>query len=175
MMTFAERLKELCDRDGLNQSDLARIIGVSRSTINKYVLGKREPDFSTTTRLSEMFGVSTDYLIGTSDNPYPATSADPTDAELLAATQGKLKNFDILPDHVQALNTLLGEYGYYIRRVEGEADYNVFTRDSMFSVPEDVLDGIAATSAKAIKEKIDYLDMENKVRLLEELKKKHTL
>lgn len=175
MNEFAERVCDIRKKNGVSQYKLAKDLGLCRSTVSKWESGDRMPSFEVMVKIAEYFGVSTDYFYGITDEPAIQAFADPADAELLAATQGKLKNFDTLPDHVQALNTLLGEYGYYIRRVEGEADYNVFTRDSMFPVPEDVLDGIAATSAKAIKEKIDYLDMENKVRLLEELKKKHTL
>lgn len=175
MSTFAERLKELCLRDGLNQSDLARIMQLSRSTINKYVLGRREPDFDTVSKMSEIFNVSAGYLIGSSDNPTIQTVADPEDADLLAAAQGKLKDYAELPKNIQALNILLAEHGYCIRRIDGEQDYNVFTREGMFTVDEGVLNDLAAKSSQSIREKIDYLDMENKVRLLEEFKKKNRL
>ena len=67
-MTFAARLKQLREESNLNQSDLARIIGVSRSAIAMYERGEREPDFETEEALADFFNVPIDYLRGRQDS-----------------------------------------------------------------------------------------------------------
>lgn len=51
----------------LSQFELAERLGVSQQTISKYENGTREPDNNTLKLLSDFFGVSTDYLLGTTD------------------------------------------------------------------------------------------------------------
>lgn len=83
MASFAERLKELRDRRGLTQEGLAAAIGVARSTIGvaRSTIGgyeapskQREPEFGLVLRLAVFFGVSTDYLLGKSDDPRPGSA-----------------------------------------------------------------------------------------------------
>ncbi|MEJ8734509.1 MULTISPECIES: helix-turn-helix transcriptional regulator [Mediterraneibacter] len=64
---FAERLKMLRLEYGLSQSMLADCIGVTRQAIGNYENGKRECGFDVLMMLAEMFGVTTDFLIGYSD------------------------------------------------------------------------------------------------------------
>ena len=52
----------------MNQLELAEKLGVSQQTISKYENGTREPDHTTILKLSEIFNVSTDYLLGKTDN-----------------------------------------------------------------------------------------------------------
>lgn len=62
-----ERLKELRLRHKLKQSDLAEILNVDRTTIAKYEAGKHGPSSEVLFAMAEYFGVSTDYLLGFSD------------------------------------------------------------------------------------------------------------
>lgn len=48
----------------MNQLDLANRLGVTQQTISKYEKGIREPDHSTLIKLSDIFDVSIDYLLG---------------------------------------------------------------------------------------------------------------
>jgi transcriptional regulator with XRE-family HTH domain len=52
---------------GMNQMELAKYLRLSQQTISKYENGKADPDKETLIRLSELFNVSTDYIIGNSD------------------------------------------------------------------------------------------------------------
>ena len=56
-------LKELRRQRGLNQKELGKKIGISASTVGMYEQGRREPDHTILLKLSEFFGVSTDYLL----------------------------------------------------------------------------------------------------------------
>lgn len=66
-MDFKNRLKQLREENGMLQKDLAEKIGVTRNSITAYESGKREPDLEKIIKLSKVFDVSIDYLVGVSD------------------------------------------------------------------------------------------------------------
>lgn len=62
---FPIRLKELREGSGYrSQQSFADAFGVAQSTVGNWEAGKREPNYETTVRLADFFGVSVDYLIG---------------------------------------------------------------------------------------------------------------
>lgn len=84
-MGFAKRLSELRNEFKLTQKELADKLGVSRGTIGMYEIGQRDPDTDTLLKLSELFNVSVDYLLGQTDIRNPAdeiTDAVSDDPEL---------------------------------------------------------------------------------------------
>lgn len=68
---FGERLARLRTNKGLSQYKLAELLGFSRGQIANYEHGTREPDHETLRRLADFFGVTTDYLLGRTDDPAP--------------------------------------------------------------------------------------------------------
>ncbi|ADD02671.1 putative transcriptional regulator [Thermoanaerobacter thermohydrosulfuricus WC1] len=85
-MNFAKRLATLRKEAGLTQKELADKLGVSRGTIGMYEIGQRDPDTETLQKLSDIFGVSVDYLLGKTDIRNPSdeiTEAVEDDPELL--------------------------------------------------------------------------------------------
>ena len=58
------RLKELRTRAGLTQSRLAKMANVSKAAISAYENGLRQPSYDTLVRLAAILHVSTDYLLG---------------------------------------------------------------------------------------------------------------
>ncbi|MCI9976266.1 helix-turn-helix transcriptional regulator [Clostridioides difficile] len=64
---FAKRLKELRIDAGLKQSELAKKLDISPSTIGMYEQGRRSADQETLLKISDFFNVSTDYLLGKSN------------------------------------------------------------------------------------------------------------
>lgn len=68
MASFAERLRALRIAKGLSQQDLSKQIGsISKSSINMYERGEREPSFETLEAFADYFNVDLDYLMGKSD------------------------------------------------------------------------------------------------------------
>lgn len=61
---FPERFKYLRQSQNLAQGQLARLIGVDRSTVSSYESNIRQPSMETLSRIADVFGVSTDYLLG---------------------------------------------------------------------------------------------------------------
>lgn len=65
---FAERLKELRKEKNMTQVQLAEALGVSKGTIAMWEIGKREPNFETLDRLSDVFDKRIDYILGYSND-----------------------------------------------------------------------------------------------------------
>lgn len=77
---FDERLKLLRKKHGYTQVSLAEELGVSKGTVAMWETGKRTPDFETLIRLSDLFDVRMDYLLGRSDDDSsPALSEEDVD------------------------------------------------------------------------------------------------
>lgn len=73
---ISTRLKSLREDADLSQKELAKLLGVSPSTIGMYEAGKRTPDSEMLTRICDFFNITVDYLIGRSNikNPQCSTS-----------------------------------------------------------------------------------------------------
>ena len=61
---IANRIKELMQTEGLNQSKLGEKIGVRQNTISAWLLGKKEPCIRSLWLLADYFDVEIDYLVG---------------------------------------------------------------------------------------------------------------
>lgn len=60
---LGDRLKKLRNDHNWTQEDVARKLELSRGTYAHYEINKRQPDYDTLKKLSEIFNVSIDYLI----------------------------------------------------------------------------------------------------------------
>lgn len=67
MKQFSPKLKAFREETGLNQSQLADKLGVSRGSISFYENGDRIPDIEFLRKVSEYFNVSADWLLGLSN------------------------------------------------------------------------------------------------------------
>lgn len=67
IMLIDERIKELRNKSGLTQKELAKRIGVTRATVNSWEMALSAPSCSCLSELSKVFGVSTDYLLSLDD------------------------------------------------------------------------------------------------------------
>lgn len=62
-MILAEKIIKLRKKNGWSQEDLAMHMGVSRQSVSKWESMASIPDLDKIIKLSELFGVSTDYLL----------------------------------------------------------------------------------------------------------------
>ncbi|MBR2835956.1 MAG: helix-turn-helix domain-containing protein [Coriobacteriales bacterium] len=62
-MIMADKIIALRKKNGWSQEELAEILGVSRQSISKWESAQSIPDMNKILKLSEVFGVSTDYLL----------------------------------------------------------------------------------------------------------------
>ena len=61
------RLRELRLGAGLNQTDVAALLGMQQNQYSRYERGEREMPMHMFVRLANHYGVSLDYMVGLSD------------------------------------------------------------------------------------------------------------
>lgn len=62
-MILADKITNLRKKNGWSQEDLAEQLGVSRQSISKWESAQSMPDMNRILKMSEIFGVSTDFLL----------------------------------------------------------------------------------------------------------------
>ena len=65
---IADKIKFLREEKGLTQSDLAKKLGITRSSVNAWEMGISIPSTQYLVELAYIFKVSTDYLLGIAKN-----------------------------------------------------------------------------------------------------------
>lgn len=67
MFSLFEKIKELCQKRGISINSLEETLGYSRNTI--YSMKSKKPNAERLQEIADYFNVSTDYLLGRTDNP----------------------------------------------------------------------------------------------------------
>ena len=62
-MILADKIIELRKKNGLSQEELAEKLNVSRQSISKWEGAQSIPDMNKILKLSDLYSVSTDYLL----------------------------------------------------------------------------------------------------------------
>ena len=65
-----DRLKNLREQHGVSQRELARLCGLGETQINKYENGLSDPSATNLMLIAQQLEVSTDYLLGLTDDPH---------------------------------------------------------------------------------------------------------
>ncbi|GAA5418018.1 hypothetical protein Pryu01_03096 [Paraliobacillus ryukyuensis] len=89
MISVGSRITELRKKMNLTQEDFAKKIGISRSALSHYEKDRREPDYETIRNISNVCDVTTDYLLGKTDNPNKSSTSE---------TNRAFNNFDDITD-----------------------------------------------------------------------------
>ena len=84
-MILADKIIDLRKKHGWSQEELAEMLDVSRQSVSKWESAQSVPDMQRIIRLSEIFGVTTDYLL--KDSEELAVVAEPS-ADTNARTVG---------------------------------------------------------------------------------------
>ena len=69
MVPFPKRLQEARKRKKLRQTDVAEHFAIAYRTYQNYEGGQRRPDFEMLVALADYLEVTTDYLLGRTDEP----------------------------------------------------------------------------------------------------------
>lgn len=75
-MSLGDRISRLRRERGWSQEELAQQLGVSRQSVSKWESGQSVPDLDKILTLSDIFGVSTDYLLKNEATPTPPQDSE---------------------------------------------------------------------------------------------------
>ena len=70
------RIKDLREKAGLRQIDVAAATCIDQKTLSNYETGKTNPDSYSLIRLADFFDVSIDYLVGRIDSLHTTVSKE---------------------------------------------------------------------------------------------------
>ena len=123
---FFNRFKQLCDQRDIGVYRACMDIGLNRSAVAKWKNGGK-PNGSTAAKLADYFGVTTDYLLGQSEEREPgAKSRVVSDEEIkFALFGGDGEITDAMFDEVKQFAALIKQ------REAGKKEYPCRSRTSM--------------------------------------------
>jgi transcriptional regulator with XRE-family HTH domain len=124
-LLFRQRLSEAFSVSSLNQSSLARRVGVDRSTISQLLAGggTRLPNAQVVGECAAALGVSADWLLGLTDHPDQAADLIAASVSMTAAPRA-LVDEQIFAWHQEAI-------GYKIRHVPATLPDMIKTRSML--------------------------------------------
>ncbi len=64
-----KRIRDLREDRDLTQKEMAKALNCSQQVYSNYELGQRDIPTDILIKLSKLYGVSVDYILGISDNP----------------------------------------------------------------------------------------------------------
>ncbi len=94
MSIFSERLIECRKAKKKKQHEVAEHLGKSESAYSSYEQGRNTPSPEDIAKLAVYFGVTSDYLLGLSDDPHPiVTIAAHADEDLTPEAQRQIREY----------------------------------------------------------------------------------
>ena len=111
MFQTFDRIKELAKKQGLSINLLEEKLGYSRNTI--YNLKNSKPSTERISEIADYFNVSTDYLLGRTDNPTIASNGDasaPFDLRDIAAQSMLFDGKPLSEEDIDAIQNIIEIY-----------------------------------------------------------------
>lgn len=100
-MNIGERIINLRNSFGMTRVQLAEKLGLPMTTLRNYEIGTREPGHKFILDVAHLFNVTTDYLLGMSDDPRPSST---TENNALSKSEiEKIKKYRALDVHGKEL------------------------------------------------------------------------
>lgn len=106
---IADKIKMLRETKNISQAELAKRLNITRSSVNAWELGISSPSTACLVELSNLFNVSTDYLLGVKRN----------------------KTLDVSGLNQEQMKILYGLTEYFRKENQRARDYN---QDDYFSM-----------------------------------------
>ena len=97
-----ERIKNLRSQMHLSQGYVANYLGINRTAFTQLENGNRKVSTDEVSKLSTLFGVSTDYLLKGQENNHPATMFARSFEKLSENDQAEIMNIIRFKEQIQA-------------------------------------------------------------------------
>lgn len=110
MFPTFEKVRELAKKQGLSLNQVEEKLGFSKNTL--YSLKRQKVSSDRLQQIADYFGVSTDYLLGRTDNPRIATEADQssTDIDNIIANAMMFDGKPLTDDDKRAIRGIIAGY-----------------------------------------------------------------
>lgn len=115
MFPTFEKIKELAKKQGITLVQLEEKLGYSRNTL--YKLKSQKPNAERISEIADYFNVSTDYLLGRTDNPKIADDKEQfyfegkeVDVEELASTAMRFNGKPLTDEDKKAIQNIIEIY-----------------------------------------------------------------
>lgn len=96
LFLLSSKIKMLRENQKLTQADLARKLGLTRSSINAWEMGLSVPSTNYIVELARLFDVSSDYLLGLDEtSTLKVSGLNPKQITVLSELVECMKNEDI--------------------------------------------------------------------------------
>lgn len=137
-MYWYDTLKMLREKSGESMSKTADAIGIPKGTYASYEYGKREPNIEMISKISNHFGVTTDYLLGREIKTIPENNLVSVvkNSNVQTLEEILIRNYLEL-DNDQRQNVL----DFLRRAIQEEADRQGITLTRWETVKESAMDG----------------------------------
>ena len=99
-MVLAEKIALLRRRQGWSQEELADRLDISRQAVSKWEGGSSVPELDKIVKMSELFGVTTDYLLKTEEEPAPLSGSIPR-ADLRQVSRAEAEGYLALVEQLR--------------------------------------------------------------------------
>ncbi|MBE6544073.1 MAG: helix-turn-helix transcriptional regulator [Ruminococcaceae bacterium] len=108
---IAEKLVELRNARGVTQEDVAQSLSISNKTVSKWENGASMPDLSMLVELSKYYGVTTDTLLGLTEDKKQSTAEEIRSLfEGLNRRKSVLKSFEAVKSLVPTMYGIVSKY-----------------------------------------------------------------
>lgn len=115
MFSTFEKIKELTKKQGISLNDLEERLGLGKNTL--YGLKRNQPSAERLQQIADYFNVSTDYLLGRTDNPNVASDKEKfyfegqeVDVEELASTAMRFNGKPLTDADKKAIQNIIEIY-----------------------------------------------------------------
>lgn len=112
MFSVFEKVKELCEKHGISLNTLEENLGYGRNSL--YSLKNKKPNAERLQDIADYFNVSTDYLLGRTDNPNIATDNNQKTVDLKKAIAGSM-SYDGKPLTEDEINYLADVFELHMK------------------------------------------------------------
>ena len=112
-MRLGEILAELREDRGLTQRELSKQLHISSSTISAYETGSRLPSIETVFVFAKFYDVTTDYLLGLTDNSVSPSVLTQEYIDGVSMASVIKKMLALTPEQRNSLYTVVESFSFY--------------------------------------------------------------